>query len=86
MNVIEIKNLHKTYNTSQVAVKAVNGIDLSISKGEFTAVVGPSGSGKTTFLNMVGGLDRPTSGEVFVDGVNIWELSSGSSSISGCAI
>ncbi|HBH24961.1 MAG TPA: macrolide ABC transporter ATP-binding protein [Cytophagales bacterium] len=76
MNVIEIKNLHKTYNTSQVAVKAVNGIDLSISKGEFTAVVGPSGSGKTTFLNMVGGLDRPTSGEVFVDGVNIWELSS----------
>lgn len=76
MSIIDIKNLHKTYDASGVAVKAVNGIDLSIEKGEFTAVVGPSGSGKTTFLNMVGGLDRPTSGQIYVDKTDIWGLSS----------
>lgn len=76
MNVIEIKNLTKIYNSSEVQVKAVNGISIDFKEGEFTAVVGPSGSGKTTFLNMLGGLDRPTSGEVFIGGVNIWQLSS----------
>lgn len=76
MNIIEIKNLTKIYNSSEVQVKAVNGIDITIKEGEFTAVVGPSGSGKTTFLNMLGGLDRPTSGEVEIGGVNIWKLSS----------
>lgn len=76
MNVIEIKNLTKIYNSSEVQVKAVNGIDITFKEGEFTAVVGPSGSGKTTFLNMLGGLDRPTSGEVVIGGVNIWELGS----------
>jgi putative ABC transport system ATP-binding protein len=76
MKVIEIKDLYKVYNSSEVQVKAVNGIDLEFEEGEFAAVVGPSGSGKTTFLNMVGGLDRPTSGEVKVAGVNIWELNS----------
>jgi len=62
MNVIEIKDLVKIYNSSEVQVKAVNGITIDFEEGEFTAVVGPSGSGKTTFLNMLGGLDRPTSG------------------------
>ncbi len=76
MNVIEITGLTKIYNSSVVKVKAVNGIDLNFKEGEFTAVVGPSGSGKTTFLNMLGGLDRPTSGDVKIGGVNIWELSS----------
>lgn len=76
MNVIEIKDLYKIYNGSHVEVKAVNGIDLTVKEGEFTAIVGPSGSGKTTFLNLLGGLDRPTSGEVIVDGVNIWNLKS----------
>jgi len=76
MNVIEIKNLTKIYNSSEVQVKAVNGISIDFKEGEFTAVVGPSGSGKTTFLNMLGGLDRPTSGEVIIGGVNIWNLSS----------
>jgi putative ABC transport system ATP-binding protein len=76
MNVIEIKNLVKIYNSSEVKVKAVNGITVDFEEGEFTAVVGPSGSGKTTFLNMLGGLDRPTSGEVKIGGINIWELSS----------
>ena len=76
MSIIEIKNLTKIYDGSEVEVIAVNGIDLSFDKGEFAAIVGPSGSGKTTFLNLLGGLDRPTSGEVMVDGVNIWDLKS----------
>jgi putative ABC transport system ATP-binding protein len=75
-NVIEITGLTKIYNSSVVKVKAVNGIDINFKEGEFTAVVGPSGSGKTTFLNMLGGLDRPTSGNVKIGGVNIWDLSS----------
>ena len=76
MKVIEIKNLVKIYNGSEIEVKAVNGIDLGFEEGEFAAIVGPSGSGKTTFLNMLGGLDRPTSGEVNIGGINIWGLSS----------
>ena len=76
MKVIEIKDLYKIYNSSEVKVKAVNGVTIDFEEGEFAAIVGPSGSGKTTFLNMVGGLDRPTSGEVKVGGVNIWELNS----------
>lgn len=76
MNIIEIKNLTKIYDGTGLEVKAVNGIDLTFEKGEFAAIVGPSGSGKTTFLNLLGGLDSPTSGEVMVDGVNIWNLRS----------
>ena len=76
MNIIEVKNLVKIYDTGEVQVRAVNGITTHFEQGEFTAVVGPSGSGKTTFLNMVGGLDRPTEGEVIIDGTNIWNLSS----------
>lgn len=76
MNVIEIKSLTKIYNSSEVKVKAVNDININFKEGEFTAVVGPSGSGKTTFLNMLGGLDRPTAGEVIIGGVDIWKLSS----------
>jgi len=68
MKVIETKNLHKTYHTTQVPVKAVNGIDLEIEKGEFTAIVGPSGCGKTTLMNLIGGLDEPTEGQVSING------------------
>lgn len=74
MNVIEINSLTKIYNSSEVVVKAVNGIDINFKQGEFSAIVGPSGSGKTTFLNMLGGLDRPTSGSVTIGGVDIWNL------------
>ena len=77
MSIIQIRDLHKIYDGSQIEVRAVDGINLTIDQGEFTAVVGPSGSGKTTFLNLLGGLDRPTSGEVVIDGTNIWKLSSG---------
>jgi putative ABC transport system ATP-binding protein len=76
MKIIEIKNLHKIYNETEVEVKAVNGIDLDIEQGEFAAIVGPSGSGKTTLLNIIGGLDKPTSGEVIIDHTNIADLSS----------
>ncbi len=76
MSIIEIKNLHKIYNeNSEIPVYAVNGIDLSFEQGEFSAIVGPSGCGKTTLLNLLGGLDSPTKGEIIIDGVNIGELS-----------
>ncbi len=74
--VIETKDLHKTYTETEVEVKAVNGISLSFQEGEFAAIVGPSGCGKTTLLNMLGGLDAPTSGAVIIDGVDISTLSS----------
>jgi putative ABC transport system ATP-binding protein len=76
MSIINIKNLEKVYNDTGVPVHAVNGIDLTFEEGEFSAVVGPSGSGKTTFLNMVGGLDNPTNGEIIVNNTNIGELKS----------
>ncbi|HEY3371976.1 MAG TPA: ABC transporter ATP-binding protein [Prolixibacteraceae bacterium] len=76
MNVIEVKELKKIYNSSEVKVNALNGIDLTIEQGEFTAIVGPSGSGKTTLLNMIGGLDSPTSGQVSIGGTDIQHLSS----------
>ncbi|HPE76906.1 MAG TPA: ABC transporter ATP-binding protein [Draconibacterium sp.] len=76
MKIIEIKNLHKTYNSDSVSVHAVNGVDLTFEEGEFSAIVGPSGSGKTTLLNVIGGLDDATEGSVIIDGVKINELSS----------
>ncbi len=66
MPVIEIKELTKTYNETVVPVHALNGVNLSFEKGEFTAIVGPSGCGKTTLLNMMGGLDHPSSGQVII--------------------
>ncbi len=75
MNIIEIKNLHKVYQETEVEVRAVNGIDLLFEEGEFTAIVGPSGSGKTTLLNIIGGLDKPTEGEIIIDNVHIAGLS-----------
>ncbi len=74
--VIETKNLHKTYTETEVEVKAVNGISLKFTEGEFAAIVGPSGCGKTTLLNLLGGLDVPTSGSVVIDNTDISTLSS----------
>ena len=76
MSVIKIKNLTKTYTDTAVPVHAVNGINLDIKEGEFTAIVGPSGCGKTTLMNMIGGLETPTSGSVEVNGIDIDKLSS----------
>ena len=75
MNIIEIKEVSKTYDIKTIPVHALNGINLSFSEGEFASIVGPSGSGKTTLLNILGGLDDPTEGNVFIDGVNITGLS-----------
>ena len=74
MDILTVKNLHKTYGKGEGAVKALNGVDLSIEKGKFTAIIGASGSGKTTLLNMMGGLDIPDTGEVTVDGINLSRL------------
>ena len=76
MSIIQIKNLTKTYHDTEIPVHAVNGIDLSFEEGEFAAIVGPSGCGKTTLMNMIGGLEQPTSGKVVVDGSVMSELSS----------
>jgi len=75
MEIIKIQNLTKTYNPDTLPVHAVKGVDLTISKGEFTAIVGPSGSGKSTLLNMLGGLDQPTSGTVEIANTQINNLS-----------
>lgn len=75
MNILEIKNLRKIYGAGETQVRALDGIDLTVERGEFVAIVGSSGSGKTTFLNMVGGLDVPTDGEIIVDQKKIRELS-----------
>jgi putative ABC transport system ATP-binding protein len=74
MALIQVKNLTKTYNTTAVPVHALQNVNLQFERGEFTSVVGPSGSGKTTFLNMLGGLDKPTSGQIFIDGKNLADL------------
>lgn len=72
--VIEAHNITKIYNADTVPVYAVNGVHFHLQRGEFTAVVGPSGSGKTTLLNIIGGLDKPTSGNVIINEVDITEL------------
>ncbi|MEO9964654.1 MAG: ABC transporter ATP-binding protein [Reichenbachiella sp.] len=76
MSVIRTANVSKIYNPETVPVHAVNDISLSFEKGEFSAIVGPSGCGKTTYLNLLGGLETPTSGAVFVEGEDISQMSS----------
>ena len=74
MIILETKDLRKHYGSGETEVRALDGVDLTVEKGEFAAVVGTSGSGKSTLLHMLGGLDRPTSGSVTVDGKNIFSL------------
>ena len=74
MTILETKALHKHYGSGETEVSALDGVDLTVEKGEFAAVVGTSGSGKSTLLHMLGGLDRPTSGSVSVDGKDIFSL------------
>jgi putative ABC transport system ATP-binding protein len=75
MPIIETHGLTKVYNQDQVPVHALRGVDLTIEKGEFTAIVGPSGSGKTTLLNIISGLDEPTEGYTIVQGTKLNDLS-----------
>lgn len=75
MNLLEVNSVNKTYGTGEVAINALKNVSFSVSKGEFVAVVGESGSGKTTLLNIIGALDTPTSGNVIIDGKNIFSMS-----------
>src|ERR1041384_3258597 len=72
---IEIKNLHKVYQTPAGDFTAVNGITLEVQRGEFVAIIGKSGSGKSTFINMITGIDRPTSGEILINGAAVHSFS-----------
>ena len=74
MSVLETKDLKKYYGAGDTQVCALDGVDLSVEKGEFVSIVGTSGSGKSTLLHMLGGLDRPTSGKVLVEGKDIFAL------------
>lgn len=74
MTILQTENLKKIYGSGETAVHALDGVSLSVEKGEFVAIVGTSGSGKSTLLHMLGGLDRPTSGTVTVDGRDIFSL------------
>lgn len=74
MTILETKDLKKYYGSGDTQVKALDGVNLSVEDGEFVAIVGTSGSGKSTLLHMLGGLDRPTSGSVSVDGKDIFSL------------
>lgn len=74
MEILKVENLSKIYGKGENVVNAVNNISFSVEKGEFVAIVGASGSGKSTLLHLIGGVDKPTSGKVYVDGVDIYNL------------
>ncbi len=74
MALIEIKNLIKTYQTGDTSFNALNDVSLSVEKGEFVSIMGASGSGKSTFMNILGCLDKPTSGSYYLDGINVANL------------
>jgi len=73
MEILKVENLNKTYGTGENKVEALKNINLSVNKGEFVAIVGASGSGKSTLLHLLGGLDRPTTGNVVIDGESIYD-------------
>ena len=74
MEVLRVENMCKTYGTGDTRVDALKDVSFSVDKGEFVAIIGPSGSGKSTLLHILGGVDRPTSGRVIIDGTPIYEL------------
>ena len=74
MNLLEVRSLSKTYGSGEAAVHALKNANFSVTKGEFVAIVGESGSGKSTLLNMLGALDTPTSGKVYIDGKDIFSM------------
>lgn len=76
MEIVRTENLSKTYGSGENLVKAIDGVNLKIEKGEFIAIVGPSGSGKSTLLHLLGGVDNPSSGKIFIDGNDISKYSS----------
>lgn len=75
MEILRVENVCKIYDTGEDSVNDLNNISFSVKKGEFVAIIGASGSGKSTLLHILGGIDRPTSGKVFVDGQDVYEQS-----------
>ena len=73
-NIVRVTNVTKTFKLGKIDVQALKGIDLQITKGDYISIMGPSGSGKSTLFNMIGGLDKPSSGKVFIDEVDIAQL------------
>ncbi len=73
-NIVRVSNVTKSFRLGRVDVEALKGVDLQIARGEYISIMGPSGSGKSTLFNMIGGLDKPTSGKVFIDEVDIAQL------------
>lgn len=74
MEILKVENLCKSYGAGNTMVKALDNVSFSVEKGEFVAIVGPSGSGKSTLLHLLGGVDRPDSGKVYIDGTDIYDL------------
>lgn len=74
MEILKVENLSKVYGKGETAVKALDDVSFSVKKGEFVAIIGPSGSGKSTLLHMIGGVDHPTGGKVFIDQTDIYQL------------
>ena len=74
MEILKVENLSKVYGKGETKIKAVDDISFSVEKGDFVAIVGASGSGKSTLLHLLGGVDRPTKGKVFIDGVDIYAM------------
>lgn len=74
MEILKVENLSKTYKTGAIEVKALDNISFSVEKGDFVAIVGASGSGKSTLLHILGGVDRPTSGKVYLNGKDVYKL------------
>ncbi len=74
MEILKVENLCKTYGSGENTIKAVDNISFTVEKGDFVAIVGASGSGKSTLLHLLGGVDRPTAGKVYIDGVDIYSL------------
>ena len=74
MEILRVEHLCKTYGSKETLVKALDDINFKVNKGEFVAIVGASGSGKSTLLHILGGVDKPTSGKVFVDNKDIYKL------------
>ncbi|MGX7596829.1 ABC transporter ATP-binding protein [Planococcus plakortidis] len=74
MTIMEVKNLSKVYGKDEMAVKALDDVSFTVNKGEFICIIGPSGSGKSTLLHLLGGVDRPSSGNVSIDGTDIYHL------------